>query len=136
MKAPNLETIAFLEKEGRLAQEKANGYICTTVEYKESRKKAYLHVELINLKQQYIDNIGDDDAEHVNPLLWTVHTYGECNKCQACIHGSEWDAMDGCQPFQANDYTFEHSADIYDDMIKNPARSFPHGLDHVCKRRK
>lgn len=132
MKSPNLETIAFLEKEGRLTNEKAHGYICTTVEYKEGRKKAYLHVELVNLKQQWIDNI-DDDAEHINPLLWTVCTYGECSKCQACIRGSESDAMDGCQPFQVDDYTFEYSADIYDDILKDPAQAFPHGLNHVCQ---
>lgn len=88
-----------------------------------------VYVELHNCKVRYMENIGDN-ADHIDPNLWNVETYVECNNCLEVF--DEWTAQDGCQPFQLADYTKDHCQAIFDDVKANPRNYIHSALHHVC----
>lgn len=107
-----------------------NKPIETQVEFQDNYgNSAVLTLELVNLKQRWIDDI-DDDANHIDPSLWTVEACAECPTCRHVF--AQADAMEGCQPFQVSDYTYEYSKAILEMWEADPAFYFDLH-NHDCK---
>ena len=79
-------------------------------------QKIILDLELYNCREKYLECV-DDDAAHIDKKLWNLDTVCKCAQCHRVL--DEWNAQEGCQPFQLSDYTYEHCKEMFDGYLQD-----------------